>query len=326
MEKCIKLNLNGYEPFLDFIKAYSIICVLIGHTFPYLHETGYNLWYGMQVPLFILVQTFHYYKRDDSKLNIKKLVTRIFIPFIIVQLVISLGCILFYNQSITEVSKAIIINGGIGPGGYYPWIYLQIALALPLARIVLKKCNKHLAAFLFVLLAELLEVSSSLVNLPDSLYRLLAFRYIFLLYLGWLWVKDGIMLNVKTLGLSLLSLGFIVFFTYYYKPFEPWVFDTSWNAHRWECYYYVSTLLCFILYQVYKYLSSLKEIIRVIAKCSYEIFLAQMLILAILPDFNYFQFGGLNIAARMIFVFAFSIIFGLFFNKAYSKLSNNLFN
>lgn len=32
----ILLNKNGYEPFLDFLKAYAIIGVLLGHTIPYL--------------------------------------------------------------------------------------------------------------------------------------------------------------------------------------------------------------------------------------------------------------------------------------------------
>lgn len=31
----ITLNKSDYEPFFDFIKAYAILCVLMGHTIPF---------------------------------------------------------------------------------------------------------------------------------------------------------------------------------------------------------------------------------------------------------------------------------------------------
>ena len=33
-------EINDNEPFIDFIKAYAILCVLMGHTFPYLKASG----------------------------------------------------------------------------------------------------------------------------------------------------------------------------------------------------------------------------------------------------------------------------------------------
>ena len=88
MQKVINFNKTGYDPFLDFIKAYAILAVLLGHTFPFLDETGYFLWYGMQVPLFILVQVFHVLKKENYKLNLIQLFKRVFVPFIAVQVVI----------------------------------------------------------------------------------------------------------------------------------------------------------------------------------------------------------------------------------------------
>lgn len=86
MYKVITFNKTGYDPFLDFIKAYAILCVLLGHTFPFLHETGYPLWYGMQVPLFVLIQVFHVFKKDTYKFNIKKIIQRILVPYLLVQI------------------------------------------------------------------------------------------------------------------------------------------------------------------------------------------------------------------------------------------------
>ena len=87
MQYTITLNKSGYEPFLDFLKAYSILCVLFGHTFPYLKESGYSLWYGMQVPLFVLVQVFHVFKKDYYKFDVRKTLKRILYPFLIIQII-----------------------------------------------------------------------------------------------------------------------------------------------------------------------------------------------------------------------------------------------
>ena len=83
----ITLNKSGYEPFFDFIKAYAILCVLMGHTIPFLKETGYSLWYGMQVPLFVLIQSFHALKKENYSFSIKKISKRIIYPFLLIQII-----------------------------------------------------------------------------------------------------------------------------------------------------------------------------------------------------------------------------------------------
>ena len=111
MQKIITFNKVGYDPFLDFIKAYAILAVLLGHTFPFLDETGYFLWYGMQVPLFILVQVFHVFKKENYQLNIHQLFKRVFVPFIAVQLVI-------FTAIVTQdgFSKNLLVSYVIGGG------------------------------------------------------------------------------------------------------------------------------------------------------------------------------------------------------------------
>ena len=86
--KTITFNKTGYDPFFDFIKAWAIICVIFGHTFPYLNQVGYSLWLGIQVPLFILIQVFHSYKNDTSKINLAKIFSRVFLPFVICEIIV----------------------------------------------------------------------------------------------------------------------------------------------------------------------------------------------------------------------------------------------
>ena len=83
--KTVSFNKIGYDPFIDFIKAYAIVCVLIGHTLPLQDYWGYGLWAGMQVPLFVLVQAFHCFKKETPDINLKKIFLRVGLPYILVQ-------------------------------------------------------------------------------------------------------------------------------------------------------------------------------------------------------------------------------------------------
>ena len=74
-----------------------------------------------------------------------------------------------------------MIDGGDGPGSYYIWVYIQLAFLCPLLTSVVKR---KLARWIFVGVCILFEIFCSLVNMNESLYRLLCIRYIFLIYLG----------------------------------------------------------------------------------------------------------------------------------------------
>ena len=323
MNYTIKFNKSGYEPFIDFIKAYAILCVLMGHTFPYLKASGYSLWYGMQVPLFILVQVFHVLKKENYSFSVKKMLKRIVCPFLLIQIIPLSIEILKYGYSNSVIINCLI-GGGYGPGAYYPWIYIQIAVLLVYVKPWFDKGSIIKKLIVALLICEVLEILSSLMGIPDWLYRLLSIRYLFLIYLGWLWVKEGIVINVKTITLSLLSMVAIIYFDYYYTPTEPWFFDTAWRCHRWPCYFYVSTLLCGILYWLYnktKGNSIIRYVSRTLAKCSYEIFLIQMVIIPIITQINFVNNILLNFCVRTTLIFVISILGGCCFNKLYNNCS-----
>ena len=163
--------------------------------------------------------------------------------------------------------------------------------------------------------------------MPDSIYRLLAIRYFFLIYLGWIWVKDGIVINNKTILLSLASMAAIVYFEYFYVPIEPYFYDTAWRFHRWPCYYYVSHLLCYVIYLIYHKVSDCQLVMRsikLLAKCSYEIFLLQMIILSIFPEMTFIENHYLRFCIRTTIIFTLCIYGGYLFNGAYSKFLKNI--
>lgn len=321
VDRVVTFNKNGYDPFLDFIKAYAILCVLLGHTFPYLHETGYSLWYGMQVPLFILIQSFHVMKKEKVQFNLRKCIERVILPFLLVQIPVYLIYLFFSSSSVIDLTINAIAGGGFGPGSYYPWIFLQMAIFLPFVRPMFNKGSKIQKAVIIIVICEACEITLSLINLPELIYRILAIRYFFLIYLAWLWVEEGIVVNKKTLTLSVLSMFSIVYFEYFYVSTEPWFFDTAWKTHRWPCYFYVSTLLCYFIYLIYqKIIYKVEKYIKILARCSYEIFLVQMAVVPLFPQLNFIPDDFARFGIRMILVIAISIIGGYHFNIIYNNI------
>ena len=316
----IELNKTGYEPFLDYLKAYSIICVLISHTIPYLDKVGAPFWIDMQVPIFTLVQAFHVLKKPASKLDFKKMFFRILLPYIFVLL----GIVLIYSISGKMNDQMIIkglIGGGYGPGSYYPWIYIQLAIILHFVRPLFDRINITKQTILWIAVSEGFEVLESCIDLPEPVHRLLAIRYLFLIYLTWRWVKYGIIINKLTILISVLSGLSIAYFAYCSTSNEPLFYTTAWSYHRWPCYFYVSTLLSYILHVIYTKISQVALIdkaVKFVAKCSYEIFLLQMAVIALLPNFSFLKnkYGALVLS--VISVWTLSLVGGYLFNKLYS--------
>lgn len=241
MQTVITFNKNGYDPFIDYIKAFAIICVLIGHTFPLRDYWAYGLWVGMQVPLFVLVQSFHCFKKEHTSFSSKKIWWRIVVPFVLIQLV--LFAFTFARNGdydVVGLLRKFAVSGGLGPGSYYPWVYLQIAILLPVVKKWMDRGKKLQIALISLLICESLEIVSAIIDLPDSIHRLLAIRYFFLFYLARIWVKQGVVINKKTIFFSLMTLLAAIYFYYFSVDDEPFFYHTAWKCHRWPCYYYVA--------------------------------------------------------------------------------------
>ena len=279
--KAIKFNVEGHDGFIDFIKAYALLCVLFGHTFLWIDRIAYGVWAGMQVPLFILVQAFHYYKKESYRINYKRLLHRIIIPFTIVELLTFALALLFGVGDFLSLVKYGIKWGGFGPGSYFPYIYIQIAVVLPFVGIILKRCGYLTSLLTLVIISECFEILFSVIHVSDYVYRLLMPRYLLLLHFGWQWAKEGVRQNSFTLSAALVGLVLGLYFEYFFINDEPWLFTTDFKFHRWPCYFWVAYGLIPVLYLVWKQIKGtiIIKAIQVISECSYEMFLIQMALL-----------------------------------------------
>lgn len=301
--KQISFNTNGYDGFIDFIKAYAIVCVLIAHCFPWYNRIAGCLWMDMQVPLFVLVQAFHAYKKNNPRFDFFKCFKRVILPFIGLQLCI-LAYATFGGLDSGIVLQRFIYGGGCGPGSYYPWIYLQIGFLLPLVYTLFKKHNNRTTIIAFLVICEFFEVLFSLIDLPEWLYRLLAVRYLFLIYLGWIWVKRGVIVDRKSIILSIASALTIIYFEYFSINDEPWFFSTTWKYHRWPCYYFVANGFIVLLHFMWNKIRSnifMLRAIKLLASASYEIFLIQM-VMIFLVDSSSFAFITNRVLSYIVWV------------------------
>lgn len=200
-------------------------------------------------------------------------------------------------------------------------MYLQLAILLHFVRPLFEKGNILLQTILWIVVCEGFEILESCINLPDSIHRLLSIRYLFLIYLSWRWVKEGIKINKLTVLLSIISGLSIVYFFYGNFNNEPFFYTTGWSYHRWSCYFYVSTMLCYLLHVIYVSVSKIAFVdstIKFLAKCSYEIFLVQMAVITFLPRFAFIGNKFLALFLWITVVWISSLIGGYVFNRVYS--------
>lgn len=131
---------------LDFIKGFAILSVILLHTVntEILYETYafFHIWQA--VPLFIFVSYYLLFIKLGEQANInsyfvktkiKKVIRRIIFPFAVIELLI---IIISEFYSLQTSALSIIVNLGVGPGSYYPYVYIQLWLSAPFIFLLLR--------------------------------------------------------------------------------------------------------------------------------------------------------------------------------------------
>lgn len=290
-EQIISFSKDGYDPFIDYLKGLSILFIVFTHCIPtWLSDvTLFCIWGTSAVPFFLILQVFHSYKKgySDVHLNIRKVWHRVIRPFIIFQLLIVLSLYCLGNLKTSDLLYSIYW-GGYGPGSYYPWIYVEFSLLIPIFSIVIQKLDRYYILLFFIILSQLFEFMCSAINMPLWFYRLSFFRYVFLVYWAYVLIEYGFKINNWTILCSLLSLGCLLFFYYVDINLRPVFYtglDGFWTVFHWLCYYYMTHLLLFGIKKSYLYFQKRKWVFPFLAKMgrySYEIFLFQLFYFAVI--------------------------------------------
>ncbi len=278
MKMTIHLRRKGYDPFFDFMKGLCILCVIWLHTMPKA-EAGAVFWGSQAVPLFLFMQVFHALKSGRIRFpDWGKLFRRIVWPYLA-----TLAVIMVLTSFLRGKFR---FNLRAGPGAYYPFVYIQFAVLIPLFAWVARAFKDHSRTALLVLAflaAVACELAASWLHPPTILWIYLCARYIFIIGLAVFWLDGRIRLTPWTLLLSLVSIFFLWLFRYAHFKCTPWFFDTTWNQCHWICYFYPAFLCPFLLGALYrKSHKPIKKLLIALGKASYEIFLSQMAVIAVL--------------------------------------------
>lgn len=98
--RIITFNKVGYDPRIDFTKGVCILLVVLTHCIPEPMQLAvlFPLWGLPAVPLFLMIQVFHCYKKNESPrmCSFKKLWKRIILPFVFTEFIIFLA--LFFQK------------------------------------------------------------------------------------------------------------------------------------------------------------------------------------------------------------------------------------
>ena len=209
----------------------------------------------------------------------KKTFDRILYPFIQVQILLLIVNITISTDTTNMVIYKTLRGGGMGPGSYYIWVYIQFALILPFMYRLLNRFNLKKLFMICLSMSLAIEVFCSLIDMPERIYRILALRYLFLVYFGIEWCRKGLYLSNRRIILGAIGLCAIIFFNYFHISLEPLFFDTGWKSDRWITFLFVMCIYVPIVYLVYQKLSSrITHIFMYLGKASYQIFLCQMFI------------------------------------------------
>ena len=289
MIKVYEIKKDGYEPFIDFLKGLCILCVIWEHGMPFLRETLFYFWGKMAVPIFLVIQCFHVFKRNLFFCpSFSKLYKRILKPFFIVSLLILMIKYILGDFLLSDMSfwlKALK-SGGWGPGCYFPWIYIQFAILAPVIyRLLQGKSNKFQISS--ILIGSIVtEVVFTYMGGEEWLWRILAIRYLFLMTISFSLCKSHIRLTKTNMVLSIIGLFFIALFEYEDFSYTPLFFDSAcnWKSTHWVCFLYLFLLIFFIRMRYEKSSGFMKVAISYLGKASFEIFLVQMIIFSTIDE------------------------------------------
>lgn len=264
---------------VDGAKGVAIIAVFVMHAVSTqcLRSVGWIFYMGQAVPVFLFITAYlasthyrtlrHYYALS----HICTMLKRVFVPFIAVQAVTLL---LFIISGNWWSWKALGKHGGLGPGSYYVWIYIQIWFLLPLIIELVKRIPikfSFLVMLIVSLIAEYIFVLLSNVEHIDSVYELMPIRYFMILYAGCVWDKLSNGQKNVFYAIAVLSGVLMLVNVYFAENQLVSITPPYWKEYHWYSVLYV---LCPIaLLQRIHY----TDFLYMAGKYSWQLFLLQMM-------------------------------------------------
>lgn len=323
---------------IDWLKGVCILFVIITHYSWSDNERlsfGFPFWIDMAVPLFMLISGYVYFKSYRRKNittldgayefgNIVPPFIRYTIPFLFAYAIEVSAWIIYRLAGKENISiyglLAGCLTGGYGPGSYYYPVMLQLLLFFPF---IYKFVNAYRGKSLlcFFVINIFLEGLKIAYGMPEALYRLLFFRYIFLVAFGAYCALADAKIDMKYCILGLIGMMFQIITSY--MGYKPKIFG-----------YWTGTCVIAVLYILPIFVLFLKckefkfgVLLRKAGQCSYNIFLTQMIYYYFAAGvvYKYISDGKIAIIINILITVSGGILFYMFENPITKRIQTIAF-
>lgn len=317
---------------IDYLKAISILCVIILHTVSkdFLLSTYSQLHIWNAVPIFIVLMAFTtYISLSKFEVNLKeyynkhyflKRLKRLLIPAVPISLMLLLLSN-FSNTGFVLDWKYLIGKMPIGgKGDYFITLSLEYMLISPLLFYTFKK-HKKISLGISLILNLLFELICSFTNSDGYLYGASIFRYLFLIYLGFylyeIISEKAILLKIEKI---LFLLGFVISTIYLIlvNSIEIPFFINSWKTQIFIQNFYVIGLVYFL----FKVMNNKFDKTIIIGRASYHIFLVQMVYFIVNPINIILNRINLSATFELLISVLLNIVICITFGIVYFKINN----
>lgn len=299
---------------IDYLKAVAIIFVILDHIGIVSNDNVlYCFGIRMAVPIFMTLSGYTFSIAYSKANGIKEMYSWTFIKnklfrFIFPALLTCIMICIIEGENTNVLMRFIM--GDYGPGSYYPMLMIQLVLIFPILFLALRN-RKNI--WMIVLLCILFEVMSFSIQMNNTVYRILVFRYV-------MYIVGGIIIfQEQRFSLKVLVSFFAIGCLYIYAVklgYEPYIFKNWSNTAAPVALYIVPVI--YLVIGKFKTLhigNVIGKICGNIGKASYHILFAQILTRKLLMSIGNASFFYI-ILIRLIL----SIILGLIFWKIESKL------
>lgn len=266
---------------IDVLKGIAIIMVVITHyewtldqrkffVFPYI--------INMAIPIFMVITGYVYSislkntNRLEDAYAWRKLLQRSLrytIPIIVVI------CWELCDSNFTITTDSLerlrwAINGTFGKGNYYYPVMMQLLFIFPLIYFVIDK--KKEKGLLGIFIANMIyEILIWAYWIPSNSYRVLMFRYLFLIAAGVYAYKGYKLSRGASVIMTMIGCGFITLVTY--LGYEPKILNIDWMTTNLVSSLLIVPSMIFVLQQLKIQFLPLE----ILGRASYHIFLVQMI-------------------------------------------------
>lgn len=274
----------GRNSVIDIIKGICILLVIITH-YQWTNEQRLKLlfpfWIDMAVPLFMIfsgyLSALSFQKRNFNMTDwysLSSLFSKLFrfvIPFSIAYFIeVIVEVFVLKRFTLFQIFASYFV-GGYGPGGYYFPLMIQFVFLFPFICYVIKKYDFYGLLLMFCI-NGIYEFLQRIYGMNIELYRLLIFRYVFVISFGVFAYLCREKKIKKKWGLLSFLIGLFFIVLVEYTEYIPKIL-IYWTRTSFLACLYILPFSYFIL----KLKSKIKFTpLQILGKASFNIFLTQM--------------------------------------------------